>query len=77
MSNYFLDLFAKYPEAEGIDFIPFSEAFSNFSLGLFGEVIQSNWREDFIYNENLSIPKTPYRLWKMKDSKKVYIEIGG
>lgn len=76
MSNYFLDLFAKYPEAEGIDFVPFSEAFSSFPLGLFGEVIQSNWREDFIYNENLAIPKTPYRLWKMKDGKKVYIKMG-
>lgn len=72
MSNFFLDLFAKYPEAEGIDFVPFSEAFSS----LFGEVIQSNWREDFIYNENLAIPKTPYRLWKMKNGKKVYIKMG-
>lgn len=75
MSNYYLDLFAKYPEAEGIDFVPFSEVFSSFPLGLFGEVIQSNWREDFIYNENLAIPKTPYRLWKMEDGKKVYIEM--
>lgn len=29
MSNYFLDLFAKYPKVEGIDFVPFSESFSS------------------------------------------------
>lgn len=70
--NYFLDLFEKYPEAEGVDFIPLTVLFS--PLGIPDEICQSNLKEDFAKNPEISIPKTPYLLWKKVNGKKVYID---
>lgn len=66
--NYFLELFEKYPEAEGIDFVPIS-------VGPIRKICQTNWKKDFEQNYPVAIPKTSYLLWKMVDGKKVYIDI--
>lgn len=70
MRKYYLELFEKYPEAEGIDFIPFSATFS--PLGIPDEIIQRNLKKDF--EKDIAVPKTCFLLWKIKNGRRVYLD---
>lgn len=68
--NYYIDKLNEIG-ADGIDFMPISEALSKRDY-LRVNVILSYTKEEF---ENVKyIPKTAYLFWKMIDGKKVYCE---
>lgn len=58
--NYYLDLVNKY-KADGLDF---------FTLG--GKYVDTITKEQ-LANKNATIPKTPYRPYKIVDGQKIYI----
>jgi len=68
--NYYLDKLNELG-ADGIDFIPLTEAFMKREY-IRCEVISSYTKEEFKHVKH--IPKTPYLFWKMIDGKKVYCE---
>lgn len=68
--DYLLEA-AQKCEADGIDFIPISEAlFQRDYMRM--EVCASYTMEEF--KTAKCFPKTPYLFWKMIDGRKVYIE---
>ena len=68
--DYYLNL-AKEMNADGIDFIELDEGFCS-QNPLRYKIVGSHSVEQL--SSLISIPKTPYRFWKLVDGKKQYIE---
>ncbi|WP_313069922.1 hypothetical protein [Lacrimispora sp.] len=70
IEDYYLSKM-KELDADGIDFIPISNALSNRDYQ-FCKVIASYTKEEWIKGVG-AIPKTPYLFWKVVNGKKEYL----